>query len=177
MSTRRSFLRNASLIGAASLTLAPTRAAAAWDRLRTPPGSAADRARDETYWARIAAQYRVSSDVTNLEGVSFGMIAVPAFYAAATHAVGQVFLQHFESGGTFLTFDPEQVRDHFRKEFEANGGKVVSEQSYSGGDTEFRPQLTTIKSSKPDVLFIPGFYTEVGARGPAGRDRRAARHP
>ena len=33
------------------------------------------------FWARIAAQYRVSSDVTNLEGVSFGMIAVPVLEA------------------------------------------------------------------------------------------------
>jgi len=54
------------------------------------------------------------------------------------------------------------LAEFFRKEFEAHGGKVVSEQSYSGGDTEFRPQLTAIKSSKPDVIFIPGFYTEVG---------------
>lgn len=62
------------------------------------------------------------------------------------------------------------LADFFRKEFEAIGGKVVSEQSYSGGDTEFRPQLTTIKSSKPDVLFIPGFYTEVGQIAIQARD-------
>jgi branched-chain amino acid transport system substrate-binding protein len=60
--------------------------------------------------------------------------------------------------------------EFFRKEFEANGGKITSEQSYSGGDTEFRPQLTNIKSSKPDVLFIPGFYTEVGQIAIQARD-------
>jgi uncharacterized protein (DUF697 family) len=61
----------------------------------------------------------------NLPGIGplLGMIAVPAFYAAATHAVGQVFLQHFESGGTFLTFDPDKVRDYFRKEFDAARAK------------------------------------------------------
>ncbi|MGZ8779512.1 MAG: ABC transporter substrate-binding protein [Thermoanaerobaculia bacterium] len=50
----------------------------------------------------------------------------------------------------------------FRKELEGAGGKIVAEQSYSGGDTEFRPQLTTIRAASPQALFIPGFYTEVG---------------
>ena len=62
------------------------------------------------------------------------------------------------------------LAEFFRKEFEANGGKITSEQSYSGGDTEFRPQITTIKSSKPDALFIPGFYTEVGQIAIQARD-------
>ena len=58
----------------------------------------------------------------------------------------------------------------FRKEFEAAGGKIVVEQSYSGGDTEFRPQLTAIRSAKPKALFIPGFYTEVGQIAIQARD-------
>jgi branched-chain amino acid transport system substrate-binding protein len=62
------------------------------------------------------------------------------------------------------------LAEFFRKNFEANGGKIASEQSYSGGDTEFRPQLTTVKSSKPDILFIPGFYTEVGQIAIQARD-------
>jgi branched-chain amino acid transport system substrate-binding protein len=58
----------------------------------------------------------------------------------------------------------------FRKEFEALGGKIVAEQSYSGGDTEFRPQLTTIKAASPQAVFIPGFYTEVGQIAIQSRD-------
>jgi branched-chain amino acid transport system substrate-binding protein len=58
----------------------------------------------------------------------------------------------------------------FRKEFEAAGGKIVAEQSYSGGDTEFRPQLTTIKAAAPQAIFIPGFYTEVGQIAIQSRD-------
>lgn len=54
------------------------------------------------------------------------------------------------------------LAEFFTKEFTAIGGKIVGEQSYSGGDNEFRPQLTALKQSKPDVLFIPGFYTDVG---------------
>ena len=62
------------------------------------------------------------------------------------------------------------LAEFFRRDFEASGGKITSEQSYSGGDSEFRPQLTTIKSSKPDILFIPGFYTEVGQIAIQARD-------
>ena len=58
----------------------------------------------------------------------------------------------------------------FREQFEAAGGRIVAEQSYSGGDTEFRPQLTTIRTSAPQLLFIPGFYTEVGQIAIQARD-------
>jgi len=58
----------------------------------------------------------------------------------------------------------------FRKELEAHGGKIVVEQSYVGGDTEFRPQLTAIKAASPQVVFIPGFYTEVGQIAIQARD-------
>jgi branched-chain amino acid transport system substrate-binding protein len=58
----------------------------------------------------------------------------------------------------------------FRRELEANGGKIVAEQSYSGGDSEFRPQLTTIRAASPQALFIPGFYTEVGQIAIQARD-------
>ncbi len=58
----------------------------------------------------------------------------------------------------------------FRKEFEALGGKILVEQSYSGGDTEFRPQLTAIRKAAPKAVFIPGFYTEVGQIAIQARD-------
>jgi branched-chain amino acid transport system substrate-binding protein len=58
----------------------------------------------------------------------------------------------------------------FRKELEAMGGKIVAEQSYSGGDTEFRPQLTTSRAASPQAVFIPGFYTEVGQIAIQARD-------
>jgi branched-chain amino acid transport system substrate-binding protein len=62
------------------------------------------------------------------------------------------------------------LAEFFRKEYEAIGGKIVAEQSYSGGDTDFRSQLTAIKTKAPKVLFIPGFYTEVGQIAIQARD-------
>ncbi len=43
-----------------------------------------------------------------------------------------------------------------------NGGTIVSEQSYSSGDQDFKAQLTSIKGANPEVLFVPGYYNEVG---------------
>jgi branched-chain amino acid transport system substrate-binding protein len=50
----------------------------------------------------------------------------------------------------------------FREPFVAGGGQVVSEQKYTGGDKDFKAQLTAIKSTRPDAIMIPGYYTEVG---------------
>jgi lipoate-protein ligase A len=49
-----------------------------------------------------------------------------AIGGAATYAIGRVFIQHFESGGTFLDFNPEKVREYFKEQFERGKG-VASE--------------------------------------------------
>ena len=51
---------------------------------------------------------------------------------------------------------------YFQDPFVANGGEVVSEQKYTGGDKDFKAQLTAIKSRNPDAILVPGYYTEVG---------------
>lgn len=50
----------------------------------------------------------------------------------------------------------------FKKNFEANGGKIVKEEAYIAKDTDFRATLTNIKSANPEYIFVPGFYEEVG---------------
>jgi hypothetical protein len=45
------------------------------------------------------------------------MIAQPTLSSACTYAVGKVFIQHFSSGGTFLTFSPARVREYFGQLF------------------------------------------------------------
>ena len=50
----------------------------------------------------------------------------------------------------------------FKEGFVANGGTIIAEQKYSGGDKDFNAQLTAIKAAKPDGIFVPGYYTEVG---------------
>lgn len=51
---------------------------------------------------------------------------------------------------------------YFKDEFEKLGGKVLDEQFYQTEDTDFSSQLTTMKEENPAVLFIPGYYKQVG---------------
>lgn len=55
-------------------------------------------------------------------GPLLSLSVMPALSSATTYAVGKVFIQHFEAGGTLLTFEPERMREHFRREFEAARG-------------------------------------------------------
>lgn len=58
----------------------------------------------------------------------------------------------------------------FRRTFVANGGTIVAEQSYAQGDSDFRPQLTSIKATSPEVIFIPGYYNDIGQIAIQARD-------
>ncbi|HEX9986300.1 MAG TPA: ABC transporter substrate-binding protein [Thermoanaerobaculia bacterium] len=58
----------------------------------------------------------------------------------------------------------------FERTFTANGGRIVGKQSYSKGDSDFRSQLTSIKSSNPEVLFVPGYYNDIGQIAIQARD-------
>lgn len=54
---------------------------------------------------------------------------------------------------------------YFEEKFAQMGGQIVAKESYSEGDIDFKAQLTAIKGKHPDVLFVPGYYTEVGLIG------------
>lgn len=62
------------------------------------------------------------SAVTFLKGVPgvglIGAATMVLMSRATAWALGKVFIQHFESGGTFLDLDPDKVRDYFRTQFE-----------------------------------------------------------
>lgn len=47
-------------------------------------------------------------------GTAAGMIAMPLTAGPVSYAVGLTFIQHFESGGTLLTFNPSKMRQVLR---------------------------------------------------------------
>ena len=54
------------------------------------------------------------------------------------------------------------LTDVFERKFTEMGGKVVATEAYSKGDTDFRAQLTALKGKKPEAIYIPGYYSDVG---------------
>jgi branched-chain amino acid transport system substrate-binding protein len=59
---------------------------------------------------------------------------------------------------------------NFERTFVANGGRIVGKQSYAKGDSDFRSQLTAIKSTNPQVIFVPGYYNARGQIAIQARD-------
>ena len=55
------------------------------------------------------------------------------------------------------------LADTFKASFLALGGKISLEQSYSAGDTDFSAQVTAVKATKAQAIYVPGYYSEVGA--------------
>ena len=51
-------------------------------------------------------------------GVLAGTPAMVLFCGATAWSLGKVFIQHYESGGTFLNFEPDRVREYFKSQFE-----------------------------------------------------------
>ena len=49
----------------------------------------------------------------------------------------------------------------FVEQAKAKGLTVVAQESYADQDKDFKAQLTTIAGLKPDVLFIPDYYSKV----------------
>ncbi|MFP2909809.1 ABC transporter substrate-binding protein [Pyxidicoccus sp. 3LFB2] len=54
------------------------------------------------------------------------------------------------------------LSDVFTRKFTEMGGKVATTESYSQGDTDYRAQLTAIRKTQPDGIYVPGYYSEVG---------------
>ena len=59
-------------------------------------------------------------------GQTAGALAMPAVAGATTYAIAKVFTQHFASGGTFLNFNPDAVKEYYFDMFK-EGEKVVDE--------------------------------------------------
>ena len=67
---------------------------------------------------------------------------------AVTYAVGKVFMLHFASGGTLLTFDPETMRDYFEQQIEVGKEKV---QQARQAKASASPAPTTSSQSKTPI--------------------------
>jgi branched-chain amino acid transport system substrate-binding protein len=54
------------------------------------------------------------------------------------------------------------LSDVFARKFTELGGKILGTEAYAQGDSDFRAQLTAIRSQKPEAIYVPGYYTDVG---------------
>ncbi|MDP8241222.1 MAG: DUF697 domain-containing protein [Candidatus Hatepunaea meridiana] len=83
-------------------------------------------------------------------GATLGGISMSAFSGAATYAIGKVFIQHFETGGTFMDLDVEKMREFFKEQFEE--GKVEAEkidkEELAPKKDNVKPKPTPVKKTE-----------------------------
>lgn len=72
------------------------------------------------------AQLSARAAVKLVPGVGsiVGGVTMSVLSGASTYAIGQVFKTHFETGGTFLDFDPNRLKKYYQEQFEK--GKQVA---------------------------------------------------
>ena len=77
-----------------------------------------------SYLARVS--FGAAVKVIPGVGQIVGMVALPALAGGCTYAIGKVFIAHYESGGTLLSFNPKEFSSRFAAEVKAGMEKLVS---------------------------------------------------
>lgn len=64
-----------------------------------------------------------SLKVIPFSGTLIGSAGLAAFAAAATYAIGKIFVRHFEHGGSLADFSVDAVKEDLKKEFNSAKSK------------------------------------------------------
>ncbi|NBB88779.1 MAG: DUF697 domain-containing protein [Bacteroidetes bacterium] len=97
-------------------------------------------------------------------GTVVGGITMAALSGASTYAVGEVFKKHFQTGGTFLDFDPERLRKLYREKFEKGKQMAKKMKADKKTDSDVRDK-TTSPMSESDVVNRLSQLQELKAKG------------
>jgi branched-chain amino acid transport system substrate-binding protein len=62
------------------------------------------------------------------------------------------------------------LADFFARTFQQLGGTIVADESYKSGDQDFKAQLTALKAKSPELVYLPGYYTDVALIGRQARE-------
>ncbi|MDD3220986.1 MAG: ABC transporter substrate-binding protein [Clostridia bacterium] len=52
------------------------------------------------------------------------------------------------------------IREAFEEEVASKGGEIVASEAFTGGDVDFNTQLTSIKGTDADAIFVPAYYQD-----------------
>lgn len=117
----------------------------------------------QEYGVPMITPSSTNPDVTKVGDMIFRVCFIDPFQgeACAKFARGEL-----KAAKVAVLFDQASaysvgLKDEFNKAFKAAGGEIVSEQAYTQGASDFNAQLTRIRESSPDAIFIPGYYSDV----------------
>jgi branched-chain amino acid transport system substrate-binding protein len=103
------------------------------------------------------------ADITNIGDYIFRVCFIDPFqgYVMAKFSAQTLKIKNVAIFRDIKSAYSMGLADVFVENFKKMGGTIVSDESYSKGDTDFNAQLTTIKSKNPQAVFVPGYYTDV----------------
>jgi branched-chain amino acid transport system substrate-binding protein len=83
------------------------------------------------------------------------------------YAMAKFAYDHLHARRVAILYDQQQayskgLREYFDKTFTGLGGRVLTVEAYATGDADFSAQLNKIHELKPDAIYVPGYYTDVG---------------
>lgn len=81
---------------------------------------------------------------------------------AATFAANTLKAKTAAVLGDFQSDYSKGMSQFFEAEFARLGGRIIQKQTYTQTDSDFKGQLTSIRAANPDVIFVPGYYGQVG---------------
>jgi branched-chain amino acid transport system substrate-binding protein len=55
----------------------------------------------------------------------------------------------------------DQLSKEFAQAFQSMGGTIVATADYTQGEKDFNTRLTSLREKGPELIYIPGYYTEV----------------
>ena len=74
-------------------------------------------------------------------GSVLGGVTLAVLAGGSTFALGEVFKKHFETGGTFLDFDPDRLRKYYDEKFE-KGKEIAREIKKQEDEKVVKPEST-----------------------------------
>ncbi|EJF77343.1 hypothetical protein MCO_01258 [Bartonella sp. DB5-6] len=85
---------------------------------------------------------------------SYQGIGIATYVAQTLHAKKAAILKDISSDYAI------GLASYFARAFKKLGGEVISNLNYNSGDQDFSAVLTQIIAQKPDILFIPSYFSE-----------------
>ncbi|HMQ08788.1 MAG TPA: DUF697 domain-containing protein [Saprospiraceae bacterium] len=94
-------------------------------------------------------------------GSVLGGVTLAVLAGGSTYALGEVFKKHFETGGTFLDFDPERLRKYYDEKFE-KGKEIAREMKKKEEDKEKKAGSVDVIDRLRDLgkMKMDGLITE-----------------
>jgi len=82
-------------------------------------------------------------------GSILGGVTMAVLSGGSTYALGEVFKKHFETGGTFLDFDPSRLKKYYDEKFEKGkevASKIQKDQKETTANSKANDSVTQLQN-------------------------------